>query len=92
MKDAGTMMIDEFLSRLEAHETFYLKGTGSRVILHLTYSDGYVVEHFYDGIQGFLDTADHLTVSTFDDRIIYFSNAEGKVTFMIRRDAWEVEE
>lgn len=89
--NGSRMMIDEFLSRLAAHETFYLAGTNGTVYLQLTYSDGYVLGHVGDGIEGFIDTADSYSVSSLDDRIIYFST-EGKVSFMIDRRAWEVKE
>ena len=85
------MMIDEFLSRLAAHETYYLAGTNGTVYLKLTYSDGYILGHVGNGIEGFIDIADGYSVSRFDDRIIYFT-VEGRVTFTIDRRAWEVEE
>ena len=91
MKNAASLTIDEFRSRLEAHEIFYLTGTNGTVYLKLTYADGFLLGHVGDGIEGFLDTADSYIVSSLDDRIIYFST-EGKVTLMIDRRAWEVKE
>ena len=91
MKSGASMMINEFLSRLTAHEIFYLAGTNKTVYLKFTYSDEYVLGHVGDGIEGFVDTADSYSVSSLNDRIIYFST-EGGVTFIIDRRAWEVEE
>ena len=88
MKDCATMMFNEFVSRLDAHEVFYLKGTDRRIYLKRSYNDGYILA---DQEEAFLNTADFFTVSALDDRILYFFDPEANSVFYIRRDMWEVD-
>lgn len=84
------MMIDEFLSRMAAHELFYLKDSNRRVYFKQTYDDGFVLGHAKGGQQGFIAIASNYYRSKLDGRVIYFLNNEGHVIFEIFIDEWEV--
>lgn len=85
------MMIDEFLSRMTAHELFYLKDSNRSVYFKQTYDDGFVLGHAKNGGQGFIAIAAEYVVSRLDDRVIYFSGG-GQMVFEINIEEWEVDE
>lgn len=90
MKDGATMMVDEFISRLQQYEIFYLKGTDRKVYLKRSYDESYILSNTD---QGFLVVAENMIVSKMDDRLLSFYGGEdGRIVFDLMRDKWEADE
>lgn len=90
MIDGAAMMVDEFISRLQHHEIFYLKGTDRKVYLKRSYDESYILSNTD---QGFLVVAENMTVSKMDDRLLLFYGGEDEhIIFDLMRDKWECDE